>query len=78
MTESENALLKAFRAMDERSQEYILRLAKSQAADCPSPRLRRLRLVPNKLNDHHVSLVSSNAHEVSLHIVRAGDSGYAQ
>jgi hypothetical protein len=77
MTESENALLKAFRAMDMRSQDYILRLAKSQAADCPLLRPRRLRLVPNKPNDRH-GLVSSGAQEVGLHIVRAGDAGYAQ
>ncbi len=62
MNTQEKDLLKAFRAMDARSQAYILRVAKSQAADCPLQRTLSLRLVPTNLIEREtVDLVEVEA-----------------
>lgn len=76
MSGIEKDLVAAFRAMDERSQAYILRLAKAQAADCPSQRTRPLRLVSKKLSSQNESKISPRVHHVALSIVRGSDSGF--
>jgi hypothetical protein len=45
VTPAEIALLKAWRAMDDRSQRFLGRLSAAQAQDCPRRVLPRLRLV---------------------------------
>lgn len=78
MSGTEKDLVTAFRAMDERSQAYLLRLAKMQAADCPAQRKCRLRLVSEKLSGQHESKISPRGDHVALSIVRRSDSSFTQ
>lgn len=70
METMEDQLLQAFRAMDDRSQLYILRLAKSQAEDCPAPQMSHLKLVTENLRSRTFRSTARGAQNVTLSVIR--------
>lgn len=69
MGTKEEELLEAFRAMDERSQLYILRVAKSQAADCPALQTSHLKLVTENLRGRPLRSAVRGAQNVALSLI---------
>lgn len=65
----EEALLEAFRAMDDRSQLYILRLAKSQAEDCPALQASHLKLVTENLRGRTLRSAVRGSQNVALSLI---------
>lgn len=70
MATEEEELLSAFRAMDGRSKGYILRLAKSQAIDCPASAVTHLRLATANFRGGSLGGVVRSTHDVALAVVR--------
>jgi hypothetical protein len=69
METREDQLLQAFRAMDDRSQLYVLRLAKSQAEDCPAPQMSHLKLVTDNFRSRAFRSAVGSAQNVTLSVI---------